>query len=73
MSPDQTPSPAENELRNKEETEIPIGEPSEPDRRGHNMWCCGECGEMGRFSETLPDECPACESPKEELFYWEED
>ncbi|TYL40556.1 hypothetical protein CV102_03020 [Natronococcus pandeyae] len=58
---------------NKEETEIPIGEPREPAAQGHVMWRCGECGEMGRFRDDLPEECSNCSAPKEELYYWEED
>ncbi len=73
MSPDQDTPFADSELRNKEETEIPIGEPREPENRDHNMWRCRKCGEMGRFSGNLPDACPECGSPKEELYYWEED
>ncbi|NKE35254.1 hypothetical protein GWG54_05385 [Natronococcus sp. JC468] len=72
MSPNRN-SLDKSELRNKDETEVPIGEPREADNRGHNMWRCMDCGEMGRFSDSLPDACPACESPKEELYYWEED
>ncbi|ELY60875.1 DUF7130 family rubredoxin-like protein [Natronococcus jeotgali] len=72
MSPNRN-SLDKSELRNKDETEVPIGEPREADNRGHNMWRCIDCGEMGRFVDSLPDACPACESPKEELYYWEED
>ncbi|TYT63785.1 DUF7130 family rubredoxin-like protein [Natrialba swarupiae] len=63
------------ELTNKEETEIPIGEPNEPAQQEYRMWRCGNCGEMGRLQQqdTLPAECPACASPKEDLYYWEED
>ncbi|MXV62278.1 hypothetical protein GS429_09425 [Natronorubrum sp. JWXQ-INN-674] len=64
---------AESELSNKEETEIPIGEPQEPERRESNMWRCRGCGEMGKFDGTLPEECPGCAAPKEDLYYWEED
>jgi rubrerythrin len=35
-------------------------------------WRCWECGEMGAI-ETLPDECPSCGAPSEDLYYWIED
>ncbi|WP_254863992.1 DUF7130 family rubredoxin-like protein [Halovivax gelatinilyticus] len=62
-----------DELRNKEETELPIGESSEPETRGSTLWRCGDCGEMGALADSLPAECPACAAPREVLFYWEED
>jgi len=37
------------------------------------MWRCWECGEMGSIEVDLPDNCPACEAPREELYYWTED
>lgn len=37
------------------------------------MWRCWECGEMGRIEAELPDQCPGCGGPKEELYYWAED
>jgi rubrerythrin len=37
------------------------------------MWRCMECGEMGEIEGGLPDKCPSCESPKEDLMYWTED
>lgn len=37
------------------------------------MWRCTQCGEMGDIEEGLPDECPNCQSPKEDLMYWTED
>jgi rubrerythrin len=40
---------------------------------GELMWRCTECGEMGQIDEGIPDECPNCESPKEDLMYWTED
>lgn len=36
------------------------------------MWRCWECGEMGQI-ENIPDECPACNAPKEDIYYWQED
>ncbi|WEL21028.1 rubredoxin-like domain-containing protein [Halorhabdus sp. BNX81] len=36
------------------------------------MWRCWSCGEMGDI-EKLPDECPACGAPKEDIYYWQED
>ncbi|MDF9746312.1 DUF7130 family rubredoxin-like protein [Natrinema salsiterrestre] len=62
-----------DELRNKNETKIPIGEAREPECRGCTMWRCRSCGEMGRFEEELPEACPGCAAPREELYYWEED
>ncbi|RQG92913.1 hypothetical protein EA462_01440 [Natrarchaeobius halalkaliphilus] len=62
-----------SELRNKEETEIPIGEPLDSAGRGYSMWRCWNCGEMGRLEERLPETCPSCAAPREELYYWEED
>jgi len=37
------------------------------------MWRCTNCGEMGDIEEGLPDTCPNCGHPKEELEYWKED
>ncbi|MBX0324217.1 hypothetical protein EGH21_14355 [Halomicroarcula sp. F13] len=36
------------------------------------MWRCWECGEMGQI-EKLPEECPSCGAPKEDIYYWQED
>jgi rubrerythrin len=37
-------------------------------------WRCWECGELGELSAgDLPDECPSCGAPKEELYYWQQD
>jgi len=36
------------------------------------MWRCWECGEMGQI-ENIPEECPSCNAPKEEIYYWQED
>jgi rubrerythrin len=37
------------------------------------MWRCWECGEMGQIEGDLPEACPACDAPREELYYWAED
>ena len=37
------------------------------------MWRCWECGEMGEIGEQLPANCPSCDAPREELYYWAED
>ena len=40
---------------------------------GYLMWRCTECGEMDEIEGGLPDECPNCGAPKEDLYYWTED
>lgn len=51
----------------------------EHERAGHAlgeaelMWRCGDCGEMGDLKGGVPDSCPSCDAPKEELYYWTED
>ena len=40
---------------------------------GYLMWRCTQCGEMGEIDDGLPDECPNCGAPKEDLYYWTED
>ena len=48
-------------------------------RSGHGfgeaelMWRCTQCGEMGDIGKDIPDECPNCGAPKEDLMYWTED
>lgn len=37
------------------------------------VWRCMTCGEMGTISDELPDACPSCGAPREELMYWTED
>ena len=37
------------------------------------MWRCSNCGEMGELDDGIPDECPNCGSPREDLYYWTED
>jgi rubrerythrin len=36
------------------------------------MWRCWECGEMGQLS-GIPEECPSCGAPREDIYYWQED
>jgi rubrerythrin len=36
------------------------------------MWRCWACGEMGDIEE-IPDECPSCGAPREDIYYWQED
>ena len=69
---DRRPS-GRGELANKNETEIPIGEPRDLGSYESGLWRCRECGELGRLSGALPEECPGCASPKEEFHYWPED
>jgi rubrerythrin len=50
----------------------------EHERAGHEfgsaelMWRCANCGEMGDV-EHVPDECPNCGAPREDIYYWTED
>ncbi len=37
------------------------------------MWRCWECGEMGEIGSELPANCPSCDAPREDLYYWAED
>jgi hypothetical protein len=41
--------------------------------KAYVMWRCWECGEMGQLDDDLPEACPACDAPREELYYWAED
>jgi len=37
-------------------------------------WRCWDCGELGRLEGAdLPEACPGCGAPKEELYYWQQD
>jgi len=36
------------------------------------MWRCWACGEMGQI-EDIPESCPSCGAPKEDIYYWQED
>jgi rubrerythrin len=40
---------------------------------GFLMWRCTECGEMGEIDDGIPEQCPNCGTPKENLYYWTED
>ncbi|WP_339104434.1 rubredoxin-like domain-containing protein [Haloterrigena salinisoli] len=73
MRPENDHPSVASELRNKNETEVPIGEAREPESRGSAMWRCRTCGEMGRLEDDLPETCPGCVAPREELYYWVED
>jgi len=48
-------------------------------RSGHTfgeselMWRCINCGEMGAITDSLPETCPNCGEPRENLMYWTED
>jgi hypothetical protein len=37
------------------------------------MWRCWECGEMSEIGSELPANCPNCNAPREDLYYWAED
>ncbi len=41
--------------------------------KAYVMWRCWECGAMEQIEGQLPDECPDCGAPREELYYWAED
>lgn len=41
--------------------------------RDYVMWRCWECGAMGKIEASLPERCPDCGAPREELYYWAED
>jgi len=34
---------------------------------GYLMWRCGECGEMDRIKDGIPESCPACGAPREAI------
>lgn len=37
------------------------------------MWRCADCGEMGQLDGELPEQCPNCDAPREDLYYLPED
>ena len=41
--------------------------------KAYVMWRCWECGEMGQIEGDLPENCPNCDAPREDLYYWAED
>jgi rubrerythrin len=59
----------EGSLRTSEQEQQPGQEFGE----GYLMWRCDECGEMGELEDGMPEACPDCGAPKEELYAWEED
>lgn len=36
------------------------------------VWRCGQCGEVGEL-DSMPDRCPSCDAPREELYYLTQD
>jgi rubrerythrin len=50
----------------------------EHERAGHEFgqaeltWRCANCGAMGDIAE-LPETCPDCGAPREDIYYWTED
>ncbi|MFC6835916.1 DUF7130 family rubredoxin-like protein [Halomarina ordinaria] len=40
---------------------------------GYLVWRCAECGEVGDLEDGLPETCPNCGAPKEDLYAWTED
>jgi hypothetical protein len=40
---------------------------------GELMWRCYNCGEFGDLEEELPEGCPGCGGPKEDLYYYTDD
>ncbi len=36
-------------------------------------WGCSRCGEIRRLDGDLPEECPGCGAPREDLYYRRED
>lgn len=41
-------------------------------REAELVWRCGSCGAVGALT-ALPEGCPDCGAPREELYYWTED
>lgn len=52
---------------------VPLSNARDVFGKAYVMWRCWECGEMGKIEGNLPDACPACDAPREELYYWAED
>ena len=60
-------------LAREETGTVPLSQARDVIGKAYVMWRCWECGEMGKIEDDLPDSCPSCEAPKEELYYWAED
>ncbi len=41
--------------------------------RAELTWGCYGCGEIGQLDDELPEECPGCGAPREDLYYRQED
>ncbi len=52
--------------------EVLAGPGQRTERGDALMWRCWDCGEMGQI-EDIPEECPSCGAPKEDIYYWQED
>ncbi|MFC7097368.1 DUF7130 family rubredoxin-like protein [Halobaculum marinum] len=52
---------------------VTLDEAREVFGRASVMWRCWACGAMGRIEGGLPSQCPDCEAPREDLYYWAED
>ncbi|PSQ57696.1 hypothetical protein BRD22_01125 [Halobacteriales archaeon SW_8_68_21] len=52
---------------------LPLTEARDVFGTAYVMWRCWECGEMGEISGELPANCPNCDAPREDLYYWAED
>lgn len=40
---------------------------------GYLMWRCAECGDMGDIDDGMPEQCPACNAPREAMVKVRED
>ena len=52
---------------------VPITDVRDITGTAYLMWRCWNCGEMGEIEDNLPNRCPNCNAPKEDLYYWAED
>jgi len=55
-----------------DDVEVRPEDPRESETLDALMWRCWNCGEMGKLA-GIPEECPACGAPKEDIYYWQED
>ena len=60
-------------LATDESPQKTLGEARDITGKDYVMWRCWECGEMGRIEGELPEACPDCAAPREDLYYWAED